>query len=228
MRLKQQILEDIVSRFVEAGVTDRHVNQEYSLYTNVYRIDDEDPNLQTLFDLAIQNRAQPLSTEDYRTLSSQFELDEFLDYDTRSEAFDDLIEIENIGPKIVDEFLRKTVHVFGVKSEWESDLCVPLDTNVVQGLVKTGAIDLEDEDWETDLSSNYQNVVNTDPTANPRKKIGYSELQDGFEKAASEYDLPRIVFDELWLEHSRFISNPLLQSESTLSDMILSKFQIGG
>jgi hypothetical protein len=225
MRLKQDILNEIVSQFVDAEVTERHVNQEYSLYTNVYRIDEENPELQTLFDLAIQNRARSLAPADYRSLSGSFDVEAFLSSETRSEAFEKLLRLDDIGPKIVDEFLRKVVHVFGVKSEWEPDLHVPLDTHVVKALVKTGAIELDEEDWETDLNRNYQRVVNMNPDSNPRKKVGYSDLQDGFEEAASQHNLPRIVFDELWVEHSRFISSPLLQSESLLSDLLLPEFR---
>ncbi|WP_418284884.1 hypothetical protein [Halorubrum sp. DTA46] len=225
MQLQQDILDEIASRFVDAEVTNRHVQHEYALYTNVYGINEVDPELQTLFDLAIQNRARSLSPADYRVLSDRFNAEAFLNYDTRSEAFQELIQIDDVGPKIVDEFLRKAVHVFGINSEWEYDLHVPLDTHVVKALVKTGAIDREGEDWEADLNKNYQRVVNVNPNTNPRKKVGYSDLQEGFEEAASQHDLPRIVFDELWVEHSRFISNPLLQSQSTLSELLLPEFR---
>lgn len=227
MQLQQDILDEIATRFVDAGVTDRHVNQEYSLYTNIYGVDEENPekDLQLLFDIAIQNRARSLSPADYRTLSNRFDPDEFLKCNSRSEAFDELLQIDDIGPKIVNEFLRKAVHVFEVKGEWESDLHIPLDTHVVKALIKTGAINLQGEDWETDLNKNYQRVVNMTPNANPTKKIAHTELQDGFAKAASQHNRSRIVFDELWVEHSRFISNPLLQSESILSDLVLPEFR---
>lgn len=103
----------------------------------------------------------------------------------------------------------------------------PLDTHVIKALIKTGAIDLEEDDWDEDLGRDYQRVVNMRPSrdVSPTKRIGYFELQDGFAEATEPHGFPRIVFDELWIEHSRFISNPLLQSLSPLSSLILPAFR---
>ncbi len=227
MKLDQDTLNEIAGKFVEAGVTERHVERERSLYTEVYGIDPDNPedHIQTLFDISIQNRAWSLSPEEYRALSDDFEPEEFLSCDSREEAFDTIREIDDLGPKIANELLRKAVHVLRINESWEDNLHVPLDTHVVKALVKTEAIDLEGEDWEEDRNKNPQRVVNMNPDANPTKRIGYAELQDGFAEAASQYDLPRITFDELWLEHSRFISNPLLQSESTLWGLVAQEFR---
>jgi len=227
MKLKQDTLNEIAGKFVDAGVTERHVERERSLYTDVYGIDPESPeeDVQMLFDIAIQNRAWSLSPSEYRALSEDFDPGEFLSCNSRKEAFNNIREIDDLGPKIANELLRKAVHVLQINEGWEKDLHVPLDTHVIKALVKTKAIDLEGEGWEDDLNKNPQRVVNMDPDANPRKLVGYTELQDGFAEAASQYDLPRITFDELWVEHSRLISNPLQQSESTLSELIRPRFE---
>lgn len=227
MELCPDRFETILDRLVESGVTDRHRRQEHRLYTDVYGIDGDNPDLKTLFDIAIQNRARGMTPSDYAALSKEFEDVEFHEYDSRDEAFADLNGIENLGPKIVDEFLRKVVNVFGVNPQWEDDLHVPLDTHVVKALVKTGAIDLEGEDWDSDLNRNYQRVVNMNPSpeCSPTKKVAYHDLQEQFRKAAKQHELPRIVFDELWIEHSHFISNPLLQPNSSVSDLILKEFR---
>lgn len=228
MNLRQDVLDEIATRFVDADVTQRHRNHTLALYTDVYGVNEDNPraHLQTLFDLAIQNRARTLRPSEYRGLSYRFDPEIFERQSSRSGVFSHLLEYDDIGPKIADEFLRKVVHVFGVKSEWEADLCVPMDTHVVKALVKTGAIDLEGKRWEADLNKNYQRVVNVSPDASPRTRIGYSEVQKGFERAAAQYDLPKIVFDELWLEHSRFISNPLFQSKSVLANLVQPEFQL--
>lgn len=227
MHLRQEILENILSRFVDAGVTERHRRQSNHLYTSVYGIDEDDPDIQLLFDIAIQNRARSLSPEEYRRVSSRFDPNELLNCTAHEDAVQYLLEIDDVGPKIVDEFLRKAVHVMGVKPEWESELRVPLDTHVIKALVKTGAIDLDDRDWDDDLNRSYQRVVNSTSSreVSPRTRIGYFEFQDSFAEVSERYNLPRIVFDELWIEHSRFISNPLLQSKSVLFDLILGKFR---
>lgn len=43
--------------------------------------------------------------------------------------------------------------------------------------------------------------------------------------AAETAGFPRIVFDELWLEHRESIADPLLQTESVFDDLILDRFQ---
>lgn len=227
MELDQTRLNSIMTRFIEADVTGRHQQHNRILYTTIYGIDGDDPDLQTLFDIAIQNRARALGPSEYRALSTDFDPAHVIDADSRAEAFASLIDYQGLGPKIVDEFLRKVVHVFGVNEHWIPDLHVPLDTHVIKALIKTGAIDLEGEDWDEDLGRDYQRVVNMRPSreVSPTKRIGYFELQDGFAEAAEPHGLPRIVFDELWVEHSRFISNPLLQSLSPLSSLILPAFR---
>jgi len=59
MKPEKDILDEIAGKFVDAGVTERHVERERSLYTDVYGIDPESPeeDVQMLFDITIQNRA---------------------------------------------------------------------------------------------------------------------------------------------------------------------------
>lgn len=225
--VKQDTLNEIAGKFVDAGVTERHVERERSLYTDVYGIDPDNPedDIQTLFDISIQNRAWSLSPSEYHALSDDFDPGKFLNYNSRTEVFNNIRAIDDLGPKVANELLRKAVHVLRINENWENDLHVPLDTHVVKALVKTEAIDLGGEDWEEDCNKNPQRVVNMDPDADPSKRVGYTELQDGFDKAASQLDLPRITFDELWVEHSRFIANPLLQSESTLWELVAQEFR---
>jgi hypothetical protein len=91
-----------------------------------------------------------------------------------------------------------------------------LDTNVVQALVKTNAIVLEESERKRDPTQ----IINTNPDSDPTKLIAYQEVQDIFQTAADDIGFPRIVFDELWLEHREFISDPLFQSESIFADLI--------
>lgn len=114
------------------------------------------------------------------------------------------------------------VDVFGIhRSEWGDQLDVALDTNVVQALVKTGAILLEESERERDPNQ----IINTSPDSDPTKLIAYQEVQDEFQTAADDVGFPRIVFDELWLEHREFISNPLIQPESIFADLIRDRYR---
>jgi hypothetical protein len=133
-----------------------------------------------------------------------------------------LYETEDIGQKIANELLRHAVDLFGINEEWRPELDVALDTNVVQGLVKTGGIELPEAEKGRDAGE----IVNMDPNADPTKKISYQAVQEAFEEAARQAgDGPDrgfapIVFDELWLEHRAFISDPLLTDRSSFHDFL--------
>lgn len=83
---------------MDAGVTERHVERERSLYTDVYGIDPESPeeDVQMLFDIAIQNRAWSLSPSEYRALSEDFDPGEFLSCNSRKEAFNNIRDNERM------------------------------------------------------------------------------------------------------------------------------------
>jgi len=101
MKLKQDTLNEIAGKFVDAGVTERHVERERSLYTDVYGIDPERPeeDVQMLFDIAIQNRAWSLSPSEYRALSEDFDPGEFLSCNSREDAFNNIREIDDLARK---------------------------------------------------------------------------------------------------------------------------------
>jgi hypothetical protein len=144
-----------------------------------------------------------------------------LNEDSHRAAFDTLCSEPHIGQKITNEFLRHSVDIFGQRPEWREQLHVALDTNVVQTLVKTGAIVLEKEDRDR----NPNQIINMNPSSDPSKLISYQDTQDMLKWAANDAGFSRIVFDELWLEHREFISNPLLQSESIFFDLVLEEYQ---
>jgi len=62
--------------------------------------------------------------------------------------------------------------------------------------------------------------INLNRDSNPHKRIGYEDIQEAMKDSANKFDLPRIVFDELWLEHKFYISDQFLKNESCLSDLI--------
>lgn len=137
-------------------------------------------------------------------------------------GFEALYGTEHVGQKIANEFLRHAVDIFGIRrAEWLDQLDVALDTHVVQALVKTGAIVLEDDEQ----GRGPNRIINMNPGSDPRKLIAYQDEQDTLQKAAEAAGFPRIVFDELWLEHRAFISDPLLQSESVFEDLVLDQYQ---
>lgn len=121
-----------------------------------------------------------------------------------------------IGQKVANEFLRQVADVLELRPEWVPELDVALDTHVVKTLVKTGAIELDAS--ERDRSPGQ--IINMNPQSDPRKRIAYHDVQDAFRKASENAGFDPIVFDELWLEHREFISNPLLQEESAFYDLL--------
>lgn len=174
-----------------------------------------------MFKRSIQARANPLTEDEYYAVLETVQPREVLSTDSRQEAFERLCDADHIGQKIANEFLRQTVHALGVNEEWINDLAVPLDTHVVQALVKTGAIRLD----ESERDRRPGEIINMTPGSNPYKRVGYQDVQDAFRTAADDAGSPRIIFDELWLEHRHFIADPLLQSESEFYDLLQDPYR---
>lgn len=221
MRLKKDRIEKILEKFVEKDIIerDRHKRQTRKRYEIIYNITSKniEDNLQKLFNIVVQSRRRGLNNNiTYEELATSFNPDKFSNLTSWKDAFIYLKDIDQIGQKIANEFLRCTVDVFEVKGEWLKDLHVPLDIHVKKALIKTESIDLEGGKWDGEVTS----VINDKPDSNPYKKIGYDDIQSQFKEVAGKYDLPRITFDELWLEHKFFLSDPLLYKESCLSNLI--------
>lgn len=218
MELKTTRVKRLAERIESEGITNRHRTETRQQFETVYDIsqDPTDDEIETTFRLAIQARSQPLDRTQYETLLDNVDPVGVLNRPDRQAAFDELVDQKHIGQKVANEFLRIAVDVLGVNQDWRDDLHVALDTNVIQTLVKTGAISLD----ESERDRGPGRIVNMDPESSPTKLIGYGEIQSAFEEAADEIDEPRIVFDELWTEHRSFISDPLLRHQSVFADML--------
>jgi len=209
-------------------VTGRHRRRTRCEYETIFGIEvpgDGREHLDLIFRRVVQARSRPLTDERYRELADQELLQEAVDRDSHSDAFRLLYETDDIGQKVANELLRHAVDLFEINAEWQPHLDVALDTNVVKTLVETGGIELADE--ERDRSAG--GIVNMNPDADPGKLVAYQAVQDGFETAVGEceseceLELHPIVFDELWLEHREFISDPLLQGRSILSEFLVER-----
>lgn len=226
---RQPRFNEIAGRFEDDGIVNRHPKRTLANFKHTFGITEEnaEEHVDTLFHHTIQNRSGNLATERFRQTAEKFDVDHFLGLDAWEDGFHYLLDIENVGPKIANEFLRKIVHVYGIHEEWRDDLHVPLDTHVVQALVKTDALDLGGRDWEEDFNGSYQRLVNTTPSreVSPRKRVSYYELQDAFEEAANQHGFERIVFDELWIEHKHYLNDPFMQQESCLFDLLRPEFR---
>jgi hypothetical protein len=218
MHLRPGRVRELAEYLDEAGLTNRHRTETRQQYETVYGISPSptQTQIETVFARTIQARSQPLSKEQYEVILDRVAPSDVLAADSRQEAFDHLYEVPQIGQKIANEFLRVAVDVLEVDTDWDEPLHVALDTNVVQALTETGAIELPPS--EADRPANR--IVNMAPESTPRKLIGYSVVQEAFVDAAARVDEPRIVFDELWTEHRAFISDPLLRSQSVFSDFL--------
>lgn len=220
MELNQARINELGRRLKREDLLNRHRERTREEYRTIFGTkttpESGREHLDLIFSRVIQARANPLSETRYRELADANVLSEALEQDTHEEAFSVLYETEDIGQKIANELLRHVVDLFGVNDEWRSELDVALDTNVVQAFVKTGGIELPEEELGRDASD----VVNMNPTATPRKKISYQAVQDAFNEAATSQGFAPIVFDELWLEHREFIADPLLHDRSVFGDFL--------
>jgi len=228
MYLDEQRINDLANRIKDKEIVERHRKRTQQEYKTIFGIkepsDSGRTNLDLIFKRVIQARASPLNRDQYLNILEQVSPAEIINKDTHQAAFDALYSKRHIGQKIANEFLRHVVDVFSIRrSDWRDQLDVALDTNVVQALIKTGAIVLEESERDRDRDPNR--IINMNPDSNPTKLISYQEVQDEFQKAANDADFVRIVFDELWLEHREFISNPLLQSRSVFSDLIQDRYR---
>lgn len=203
----------------DSDVTTRHrtqTRQEFDIVYGIQPVPDHE-EIETVFRIAIQARAQPLNRSEYQTLLEDLDPVGILEKQSRQEAFKTMLKQKHIGQKVANEFLRIAVDVLTLNPDWRDDLHVALDTNVVQALVKTGAITLP----ETERDRGASEIVNMNPESTPTKLVGYSEVQEAFAKGAATIDEPRIVFDELWTEHRSFISDPLLRDQSVFSEELV-------
>ncbi|WP_136689165.1 hypothetical protein [Halorhabdus amylolytica] len=226
MYLNEDRVQTLADRIAEHDLTKRHRQSTQNTYETVFGIETTPEagreHLDLIFKRVIQARATPLSRDQYRDVVDSVSPENIIEQDTHQEAYDTLRSHQHIAQKIANEFLRQVVDVFGIRrTEWHDQLDVALDTNVVQALVKMGAIVLDDTERERGPAQ----IVNMHPESEPYKRIGYQEVQLAMGEAAEQAGFPRIVFDELWLEHREFIADPLLQSESKFDDLILSRFQ---
>lgn len=226
MRIDESRVYELADCIVDAGIENRQRRRTRQEYETIFGItptvESGWENLELIFKRVIQARANPLNREQYLNLLERVSPPDIINADTHQAAFDALYTERQIGQKITNEFLRHVVDIFGIhRSEWGPQLDVALDTHIVQALVKTGAIVLDDS--ERDRGPNQ--IINMNPDSNPRKLIAYQELQDVLQKAAADVGVPRIVFDELWIEHREFINDPLLQPKSQFSDLILDNYQ---
>jgi hypothetical protein len=217
VHLNQDRLEQVAGRIAAEDIDGRQIERTRAHNRTVYGITPTNARerLQMLFNIVIQARATPLSASDYRTVADAFDPDRFLTFDAHADAFAYLTAIDDVGQKIANEFLRQTVDVMKIRPEWTEDLHVPLDIHVVKGFLKTGCIG-GGADPQT---AEVRDIVNVNIDANPHTLIGYTDLQDALADAAATHGLPRIAFDELWVEHRHFLSDVFLADESFLADL---------
>lgn len=148
MELVQSRIDELAERIAEAGFTDRHRTETRQQFETVYRITPKNAreNIETVFKLAIQTRSQPLAVEAYQTILNGVSPEDVLAATSRDAAFELLVDQKHIGQKVANEFLRMVVDVLTLNPEWREELHVALNTNVVQALVKTGAIEISNSE----------------------------------------------------------------------------------
>jgi hypothetical protein len=221
MELKSNQVKRLGKRLDDESVLNRQRVRTQQEYETIYGITPENAgdNIDLIFKRVIQARANPLSKKEYDAIIDTVNPESIIKMDSREEALNELIGTDQIAQKIANEFLRQVVDVFEIRPEWRPDLEVALDTHVIQALVKTGAIQLDDPD----RSAN--DIVNMNPKSNPYKRISYTAIQDSFRDTAAEFDFNPIVFDELWVEHRHFISDDFLQEESVFYDLLENRYR---
>ncbi|WP_058828446.1 hypothetical protein [Haloferax sp. Q22] len=220
-----EIDEERLGAVLEALPTDdnggvgRHTHYTRQKYETIYGIslDTIEDHLETVFSITIRQRAGPQSIEQVETAREAFDAETFQSLDTHADAYDYLTDIEGVGPKIANEYLRKVVHAFGFKKAWRGDLYVPLDQHVVAALVETGCIH---DDGARPEKTKPSALLNLSPESAPRTRLSASALQAAFKRVAETQGTDRIVFDELWSEHKFFLSIPEFRDESYLSPFL--------
>lgn len=230
--LDKDVLKSIIRKFEEEDIvtenSSRHKEQAYHHHNTVFKLNKnnikQEENIQLLFDAVITRRAQSLRTNDedkrdddsrptYKDLSENFEPEEIKNASEAQEVINYLEEdLDQIGQKIANEFLRVYIHVFEAE-DWIEDLDVPLDTHVLQALARTGALEREGYSYK-----DTERMANTNRRSGAKTRISYSDLQEAFKDASKH---PGIIFDELWLENKEFLSsnNEALQRESCLYEL---------
>lgn len=211
--------EIVAQQLTDAGLVGRQVDRTQAEFEHVYDIspDTAAGHVDDLFAIVIQQRAQQLSDERYANLVESFEAATLLSRATQADAFAYLTSMADIGQKIANEFLRYIGSVYEIRPEWEAELEVPLDTHVVQALVKLGCI------READPDAGTQSIINPDPAGGTRTRIAYTQLQTAMADAAASVGESAIMFDELWLEHRHYLSDPLFRDESPLADLMITQ-----
>ncbi|CQR50912.1 hypothetical protein [Haloferax massiliensis] len=200
----------------------RHVHFTRQKYETIYEITPETiaGDLDTVFSITIRQRAGPQSIEQVETAREAFSADTLRSLDPHADAYEYLTDIEGVGPKIANEYLRKVVHAFGFKETWCADLYVPLDQHVVAALVETGCLlDGEVRPEKTKPSA----LLNLNPESNPRTRLSASALQAAFKRVAEAQGTERIAFDELWSEHKFFLSISEFRERSSVSELLESR-----
>lgn len=226
MHIDKERMYAIAHRIADRDLAQRQRTRTRQEYETIFDVEPTPRNgrehLDLIFARVIQARATPLSAEEYQNVSEQVSLADIVNKSTHQDAFDALRAEQHIGQKIANEILRHVVDIFGIRrDEWGEDLHVALDTHIVQALRKTGAIVLEDSEQNRDPDR----IINMDPNSDPRKLIAYQDVQQMFRDAASDAGFAPIVFDELWIEHREFISDPLLQNRSKFYDLIQDQYK---
>ncbi|ELZ83574.1 hypothetical protein C454_04652 [Haloferax gibbonsii ATCC 33959] len=217
-----EVDEERLGAVLEALPTDdnggvgRHVHYTRQKYETIYGITPETiaNHLGTIFSITIRQRAGPQSIEQVETSRSAFDAETFQSLDSHADAYEYLTDIEGVGPKIANEYLRKVVHAFGFKQAWCGDLYVPLDQHVVAALVETGCIH---DDGVRPEKTKPSALLNLNPESTPRTRLSASSLQAAFKRVAETQGTDRIAFDELWSENKFFLSIPEFREESCVS-----------
>ena len=219
MQIEQERVNQLASLIADNDITGRHPERSRAQFRIVYGITPENvqDNLQKLFNIVIQARPSTIGEDRYRRLANRFEPQTVLDHNTHSQAFEYLLNLDDVAQKIANEFLRQVVDVMQLREDWLEELHVPLDIHVVSALVKSGCISgVDPQDIEVNK------ILNANVSARTRTRISYQELQTAMKQAAEKQNLPRIVFDELWLEHRHIVTNLFLREESFLADMLVT------
>ncbi|RDZ43736.1 hypothetical protein C5B86_11935 [Haloferax sp. Atlit-19N] len=197
----------------------RHAHFTRQKYETIYGITPKtiDDKLETVFSITIRQRAGPQSIEQVETSRSAFDAETFQSLESHADAYDYLTDIEGVGPKIANEYLRKVVHAFGFKQAWCVDLYVPLDQHVVAALVETGCIH---DDGARPEKTTPGALLNLNPESTPRTRLSASALQAAFRRVAETQGTDRIAFDELWSENKFFLSIPEFRKKSCVKGLL--------
>ncbi|WP_241432048.1 hypothetical protein [Haloferax mucosum] len=156
--------------------------------------------------------------ERVRAAQEAFDAEALRAAERHRDAYELLVEIDDVGPKIANEYLRKVVHAFKFRPSWVPDLCVPLDIHVTKALVDTKCIHENGGSRTGRMTAGK--VFNRNHGSTPRERIAADDMQVAFERAAKKQNANRIAFDELWSENKFYLSIPAFRDESCLSSFL--------